>query len=239
MANNYFQFKQFTIFQDQCAMKVSTDAAVLGALASQDQPENILDIGTGTGVIALMMAQRFEKAQIKALEIDSKAFTQASENIAQSPWADQVKIEKGSFQNFSKSCSEKFDLIVSNPPYYTNHNKSKDKQRNLALHNDELPFGDLIKGVLKLLEPNKGKFWVILPPNQMKELEKIANFFELYSNAFYELRDRPSTKVLRQIKSFSFSKLTIPEPTSICIKDEDFSYSQAYKHLLKDFLTIF
>lgn len=239
MPNNYFQFKQFTIYQDQCAMKVSTDAAVLGALANQSQPENILDIGTGTGVIALMLAQRFEKAPIKALEIDSKAFTQASENIAQSPWSDQVKIKKGSFQDFSMSETEKFDLIVSNPPYYTNHNKSKDKQRNLALHNDELPFGDLIKGVIKLLNPEKGKFWVILPPNQMKELEKIALFFQLNPQEFFELRDRPSTKALRHIKSFSFNNSLQQEPITICIKDEDFNYTPEYRNLLKDFLLIF
>ncbi|WP_186757698.1 tRNA1(Val) (adenine(37)-N6)-methyltransferase [Echinicola salinicaeni] len=239
MANNYFQFKQFTIYQDQCAMKVSTDAAVLGALAHQSQPNNILDIGCGTGVIALMLAQRFKKAQIKALEIDAKAFIQADQNIKTSPWSDRVNIEQGSFQDFSKSEIGKFELIVSNPPYYTNHNKSKNDQRNLALHNDQLPFGDLIKGVIRLLDPQKGQFWVILPPNQMKELEKIAVFFNLSPEKFYALKDRSSTKILRHIKSYSFNKSSVKDPITICIKDENFNYTPEYKSLLKDFLMIF
>ncbi|GAB3648123.1 methyltransferase [Echinicola sediminis] len=239
MANSYFQFKQFTIHQEHCAMKVSTDAVIIGALAHQNQPGKILDIGTGTGVITLMLAQRFEGATIQAVEIDEAAALQAGRNISNSPWKDRINIFNQRFQDFIQDNQERFPLIVSNPPYFPKHNKSKDAQRNLALHNDGLPFGDLIKGIVKLLDREKGKFWVILPPQQMRELEKIARFFELYPQDSYELKDRPSTKVLREIKAFSFHKTEAPHSTSICIKNDDFSFSEVYQQLLKDFLLIF
>jgi len=239
MANTYFQFKQFTIHQENCAMKVSTDAVVLGALATAENTDRILDIGAGTGVISLMLAQRFSTAKIDSVEIDQFAAKQAKENVAKSPWKERVQIHLKRFQNFAPSPSGQYPLIVSNPPYFTNHNKSLDQQRNLALHNDALSFGDLIKGVVKLLDKEKGKFWVILPPQQMKELEKVARFFHLYPAAFFELKDRSSTRVLRQIKAYSFLPSSSPEITILRIKNEDFSYSEEYRQLMKDFLLAF
>ncbi|MBD8488079.1 methyltransferase [Echinicola sp. CAU 1574] len=239
MPNSYFQFKQFTIHQENCAMKVSTDAVILGALVNEAFPTQILDIGTGTGVISLMLAQRFQEAKILGLEIDQPTFEQANENKNNSPFKDQIEIHHLSFQEFSKKNAKNFPLIVSNPPYFPNHNKSKNDQRNKALHNDELSFGDLIKGVVKLLDKNLGAFWVILPPRQMDDLERIAAFFGLYPKDFFELRDRPSTKVLRHVKSFTFTQSQKPIPSLITIKNNDSSYSKVYKDLLKDFLLIF
>lgn len=239
MANTYFQFKQFTINQEHCAMKVSTDAVVLGALATAKNTDRILDIGAGTGVISLMLAQRFPSAKIDSVEIDELAAKQAKENVTESPWKERVRIYLNRFQDFVPSSSGQYSLIVSNPPYFTNHNKSKDEQRNLALHNDELPFGDLIKGVVKLLNRDKGKFWVILPPQQMKELDKIARFFHLYPSVFFALKDRSSTRELRQIKAYSFSPSNPPEITILHIRNEDFSYSEEYCRLMKDFLLAF
>lgn len=221
MANTYFQFKQFTIHQDHCAMKVSTDAVVLGALAKHASPNSILDIGSGTGVITLMLAQRFPEATVQGIELDEAAASQSRRNVQKSPWPGRVEIKCMRFQAFEKESTENYPLIVSNPPYFPKHHKSADLQRNLALHNDELSFGDLIKGVVKRLDKNGGFFWVILPPQQMKELDKIARFFGLHAQEWYELKDRPSTKTLRHIKSFSFNAKPSPEMNTICIKNEE------------------
>src|SRR5690554_2397329 len=171
MPNSYFQFKQFIIHQDNCGMKITTDAVVLGALASHELAGRVLDIGTGTGVIALMLAQRFPESLIQGIEIDQHAFVQAKENVALSPWKDRIKLFPQSFQEFLAVKPEPFDLIVSNPPYFPDHIKSKDHQRNLALHNDALPFQDLVNGVASLLASN-GLFWIILPESQMQDLAK-------------------------------------------------------------------
>src|SRR5690606_4673105 len=139
MPNTYFKFKQFIIHQGDCGMKVSTDEMVLGAMASHSKAGRILDIGTGTGLIALMLAQRFPTAAVEGIEIDKDAYLQASDNLALSPWKDRVSVVHQSFQEFAKVERKRFDLIVSNPPYFPAHLKSGDLKRNLALHNDALP----------------------------------------------------------------------------------------------------
>ncbi|MFT5773225.1 MAG: tRNA1Val (adenine37-N6)-methyltransferase, partial [Algoriphagus sp.] len=123
MGNSWFQFQQFRINQDRCAMKISTDAVLLGALAEADEPKHILDIGTGTGVIALMLAQRFSEAKIVAVELDEQAAMQAGENFEHSRFSEQLSISHAAIQDFS--VSNKFDLIVSNPPYFTAHLKGQ------------------------------------------------------------------------------------------------------------------
>ncbi len=237
MANSYFQFKKFMIHQENCGMKVSTDAMVLGALASHDKMDSILDVGTGTGVVALMLAQRFTSSEIHAVEIDKAAYDQASANIADSPWKSRITPYHHPFQDFANQSADFFDLIVSNPPYFPAHLQSKDQQRNLALHNDALPFDDLLKGVAKLLVP-QGKFWVILPERQMQDLEIIASHFDLYANESVELRDRPSAQVLRVIQSFSFQAVKTKRKT-LCIREADLSFSADYRKLLADFLLAF
>ena len=237
MANSYFQFKQFMVHQDLCGMKVSTDAAVLGALASHKNAKNILDVGTGTGVIALMLAQRFREAGIHGVEIDEDAFRQAYNNIANSPWKERIGLSHQSFQGFSDNSSNCFDLIVSNPPYFPAHIKSKDHQRNLALHNDALPFQDLVDGVASLLAP-KGLFWVILPDRQMQDLEKLATTKRLFPHRRVLIRNHPTASVLRVIQAFSFL-MNEPTEDTLTIRDQDRNYSEAYKELLKDFLLDF
>lgn len=239
MGRGYFEFKQFTVHQDQCAMKVNTDGVILAALVENSCTDTCLDIGTGTGLIALMMAQRFSQAKITAVEIDGSAAKQASENFANSPWSGRLELTNSSFQEFKESEQNRYDLIVSNPPYFPDHNKSTDSQRNLALHNDALSFGDLVKGVAKLLKP-EGAFWLILPPRQMQDLEKIANFFDLFSTAEFLLSDRPETKVLRSIRRFEVREAPCDhQPQAISIKNTDHSYSEFYARVLKDFLLIF
>ena len=237
MPNTYFQFKQFIIHQNNCGMKISTDAVILGALASHEMAERILDIGTGTGVIALMLAQRFPESMVNGVEIDKDAFVQAKENVALSPWKDSITLSHQSFQDYSAAKPGSFDLIVSNPPYFPAHIKSKDHQRNLALHNDALSFQDLVNGVAWLLAP-KGQFWVILPERQMRDLEKLAMDKGLFLRKKVVIRNHPEARVLRVVQAFSFL-VQAPMETNLCIRDQDRNYSEVYKGLLKDFLLEF
>lgn len=234
MANSWFQFQQFRVQQDRCAMKISTDAVLLGSLAQCPSPKQILDIGTGTGVIALMLAQRFPKAQITALEIDPEAATQAAENFKESPFAERLHLIPTALQDFSADPS--FDLIVSNPPYFPDHLKSSDPKRNLALHTDGLPFETLLSQACQLLTPS-GQFWGILPPRQMWDFCKLAEEVLLFSNFKIQVQDSASKPVHREIVSFSKTKNLPPIPTRVCcLKNEDGTYTDDYQQLISGFL---
>ncbi|MDP2113785.1 MAG: methyltransferase, partial [Bacteroidota bacterium] len=160
--NNYFQFKQFRIIQDKSAMKVGVDGVLLGVWANVSGAKRILDIGTGTGLIALMMAQRNADARIDAVEIEPDAFQEAVYNIQQSPWNERIQIELCSFQEFAGKAGLKYDLIVSNPPYFTNGHKAPLENRATARHSDSLSLGDLISGAIGLLNET-GKIALVLP----------------------------------------------------------------------------
>ncbi len=235
MANSWFQFQQFRINQDRCAMKISTDSVLMGGLAFGEKPQTILDIGTGTGVIALMVAQRFPESQITAVELDDLAADQAKNNFSESPFADRLVIWEGDFQSFFSE--HKFDLIVSNPPYFPDHLKSKDEQRNKALHTDALSFKDLISNVSKLLD-SKGSFWVILPPRQMLDFVRISQEFALFPKRKYSVLDKPGKRVLREIVCFSFQKTEVEE-VQIFIKNEDGSPHLTYRNIVNGFLLEF
>ncbi len=169
-----FQFKQFTIHQDHCAMKVGTDGVLLGAWAPNHNATHILDIGTGTGLIALMLAQRTSKqnTSIHALEIDENAAQQAAENIAASPFHNRVTISHEDIVNHTPH--HPYSHIVCNPPFFINSLKCSDNQRNTARHTDTLSFGTLIQQSLKLLTPN-GSLSVIIPFDSSAEFVKTAN----------------------------------------------------------------
>ena len=234
MANSWFQFQQFRIQQERCAMKISTDAVLLGSLAQNPSPSQILDIGTGTGVIALMMAQRFPEAQVTALEIDPAAATQADENFKESPFAERLKLIPSSLQEFSTDWS--FDLIVSNPPYFPDHLKSSDPKRNLALHTDSLSFEALLHHASQLLSPS-GQFWVILPPRQMGDFCKLAEEALLFPNSKIQIQDNVSKPVHREIVSFSKTKGLHSILTRVCyLKNEDGTYTDDYQQLISGFL---
>lgn len=232
-----FRFKQFQIHHDRCAMKVGTDGVLLGAVAGTGSPSRILDVGTGTGLVALMLAQRFPTARIEAVEIDEAAFLQAKENVEESPWGDRLHVWHTSFQDFAKACEERFDLIASNPPYFPNHLLSVDQKRNLALHQERLDFDALAAGVTKLIAET-GVFWVILPPIQMVSLESELRKRGLFPFFLLEICDQPQKKSHRRIQGFSFSDRGF-ESRIISIKDTEGIYSKEYSDLLRDFLTIF
>lgn len=232
MGNSWFQFQQFRIDQDRCAMKISTDAILLGALANAEKPNQILDIGTGTGVIALMLAQRFAEAKVTAVELDSDAASQAQENISQSPFASRMNLCQGRIQDFSPG--EKFDLIVSNPPYFPDHLKSSDSKRNQALHTDSLSFEELIDRVLALLNPD-GKFWLILPPRQMEDFADLAKKSDLKDFRRISVRDRADKSIFRVVAAFSKVEKS-SDAQELILKDSSGNYTSAYKNLLSGFL---
>lgn len=175
MANDFFRFKRFIIYQGRCAMKVGTDGTLLGAWARGGK--QILDIGTGTGLIALMMAQRFPNAQISGVEIDEQAFGQALENVAASPFADRIAVIH---QDFCQGIGgQQFDAIVSNPPFFDQALESPDVQRTAARHTSSLSYRELMTGAYNLLSED-GHFSVVIPADHRLKLETeayLAGFF--------------------------------------------------------------
>lgn len=195
MQEEYFRFKQFSVIQDHVSMKVGTDAVLLGAWAEADSPQNILDIGTGTGIIALMMAQKFS-ADVHAIDIDADSSRLASRNFEASPWRDRMFAYHTSLQDFASSTSQKFDLIVSNPPYFGHHKEVSPTARYIARHADLLPDHDLAEGISRLLLPG-GSCCLILPPQHARVFLKNARPFGLFPEHITHVRTLPEKPVKR------------------------------------------
>ena len=229
-----FQFKQFTIQQDQCAMKVGTDGVLLGAWA--DGGQRILDIGTGTGLVALMMAQRFPTAKVVAVEVDKDAYCQASANVANSPFKSQVETCHDSIQHFASHRTDlnPFDSIVCNPPFFENSLKNADTKSSLARHNDQLSWTDLAESVDNLLSSD-GTFSVILPIDGYERL--IEN---LYIKGFKECR---SCKILtkegkpckRILAAFTKDLARSPSTEQQTLLTPDGQRTEWYELLTKNF----
>lgn len=237
MANDYFKFKQFTICQNKCAMKVGTDGVLLGAWANCESAENILDIGTGTGLLALMLAQRSD-AFIDAVEIDEIACKQAQENVEKSVWSDRIIILNKSFQDFYKKTTTKYDLIVSNPPYFQNSLFASDSKRTDARHNSNLEFEDIIIGASDILKEN-GKLNLILPYLEgtmfiLKAAEK-----GLYCVRQTKVLPNPDREPKRLLLEFMKIKKPLVEQEIIIELNKRHEYSDAYKNLTKDFYLAF
>jgi tRNA1Val (adenine37-N6)-methyltransferase len=178
MSNPYFAFKQFTINHDKCAMKVGTDGVLLGAWVNVNGAERILDVGTGSGLIAIMMAQRSE-AVIDAVEIDEKACRQAMENVANCPWEERINVYCDSFQHFAASTAFRYDLVVSNPPFFRDSLKSPIKARSHARHDEKLSYESLIFYTSQLLTVD-GRLVLIIPANEVDHIKETAWFYSLF-----------------------------------------------------------
>lgn len=238
MSNQVFAFKQFTLKQDKCAMKVGTDAVLLGAWANTEQATSILDIGTGTGIIALMLAQK-SKASIDAIDIDQNAFIQAQENISISNWADRIKAYHISLQHFMLTANKKYDLIISNPPYFADCSKALDQERTTARHTDLLTFEELLDGVLELLE-NHGKFNVILPCKEGILFRDMAETKKLFLSKLTRIRTKADkTTEKRFLMEFEFQRNTFSENTITIEQDSRHHYTNEYKELTKDYYLAF
>lgn len=232
MRNNYFQFKQFTIHQTRAAMKVGTDAALLGTLAAGGS--RILDVGAGTGIISLMMAQRFPEAEITAVEIDENAYLDADDNFRESPFADRLTLHKTSFQEFAQQPIS-YDCIVSNPPYFDESLENPDEGRTKARHTSSLSFHDLIGGAYRMLE-NGGVFSVCIPPEVLKKFSAEALIVGFSLREIYGIRSvprKPNPK--RYVLVYQKGVLCEPKEYFYCMQNADGSRSEWYQELMKDF----
>lgn len=234
MKKTGFQFKQFSVYQDRCAMKVGTDGVLLGAWVNVDNAKNTLDIGTGTGLIALMMAQRSVSSLITAIEIDSEAACQATENVLNSPWKDRIEVVNADLLDFN--CSKRYDVIVSNPPYFSQSLQSPDKQRTLARHNDHLTYSALIQKVATLLSEN-GRFSVIIPYDHKDEFIQLASQSRLYLQRIVAVKTTPTSVFRRVLLEFSFVESIVEQlkVEELLIERERHQYSTEYINLTKDF----
>ena len=234
MKKSGFQFKQFSVYQDRCAMKVGTDGVLLGAWVNVDNAKNTLDIGTGTGLIALMMAQRSVSSLITAIEIDSEAACQATENVLNSPWKDRIEVVNADLLDFN--CSKRYDVIVSNPPYFSQSLQSPDKQRTLARHNDHLTYSALIQKVATLLSEN-GRFSVIIPYDHKDEFIQLASQSRLYLQRIVAVKTTPTSVFRRVLLEFSFVESIVEQlkVEELLIERERHQYSTEYINLTKDF----
>lgn len=233
MANDYFKFKQFTIYQNKCAMKVGTDGVLLGAWVDIKNAAKVLDIGTGTGLIALMLAQR-SNAIIDAVEIDTNACMQAQENVNQSAWADRINIIHQSFQDFLKETETKYDLIVSNPPYFQNSLTAPRENRAKARHNTELQLTDILNGTLSCLS-ELGTLSLILPYVEGNLFIAKAAEQGLYCVRKTNVLHKPGRKPKRLLLEFKKIKKPFTEQQLIVELNKRHEYSDDYKNLTKDF----
>jgi len=234
LMNKPFHFKQFTIHQDKCTMKVGTDGALLGAWTSiKNNPNSILDIGTGTGLIALQLAQRSNASTIDALEIDNNAFEQAVENFENSDWGDCLFCYHASLQEFTQEVDEQYDLIVTNPPFYNDEFETNNKARNTARFTSSLSFEDLLSSVSKLLSEN-GTFSVIIPFKEEEKFIAIADKHLLFPNRICRVKGNPLSEIKRSLLEFSFRKSEI-RIENLTIEIERHQFTVKYIELVKDF----
>lgn len=232
-----FKFKEFTIHQDKTAMKVGTDGVLLGAWCSvADYPDTILDIGAGTGVISLMIAQRTDAMTIDAVEVDENAYEQTVANFEESDWGDRLYCYNATFNEFADEIAEEeetYDLIVSNPPFYTDDFETEDAARNKARFTSSLSFEELITGVVKILSEN-GKFCVVIPFKEEESFINLAKENSLFLNRVCRVQGNATSAIKRSLLEFSFHSTAIREE-SLIIEIERHLYTQDYIDLTKDF----
>ena len=234
-----FRFKQFTVDQSGCAMKINTDGVLLGALTQTDYPESILDIGTGTGVIALMLAQRFTQAHIDAVEIDQQAANTAERNFARSAFAERLSIYPLDFEAFfARHPEKKYDLIVSNPPFYINSLKSPKAGKELAKHADDGFFDKMIVKVSWQLAVD-GLLCLILPPDTAELVKGIAEKAKLYPQIIVRIRSFEDSQPHRLIVYFGFKKPDDIGYDEFVIYKSAGNYSEDYAKLLKPYFIVF
>jgi tRNA1Val (adenine37-N6)-methyltransferase len=237
MKKSIFQFKQFSIIQEKSAQKVGTDGVLLGALAKGEQATSILDVGTGTGLIAIMLAQRFT-ATIEAVEIDLEAASEAAENAKNCPWNNRIRIIHSSFQEFANNCGITYQLIVSNPPYFQNSLKSENSIKNLARHNDSLTTTELLEGIKKLLS-HDGIFQIIVPSENYTAVLAEALSVGLFCNERVWIKPTPEKNPKRVVLAFSWVQNEVNEYSLVIEQGGRHQYSEEYKRLTNGFYLAF
>ncbi len=228
-----FRFRQFSVSDEKSAMKVNTDAILLGAWVDTAGAESILDIGTGSGIIALMLAQR-SGATINAIDIDKDSFEQAKDNFQNSAWSNRLNAIHTSLQEYVKNSSEKYDLIVSNPPFFSNSLKSPSHSKTLSKHDDTLMHKELLAGVQKLLNPG-GRFCVILPYSEISRFKEQALIENLYCLKQFNIIPKRGKKTHRAILELIQTRTGDFAESILTIRNTDNSFTKAYIDLTKDF----
>ena len=240
MSQQPFQFKKFKVHQDRCAMKVGTDGVLLGAWSSiEHEPKSILDIGAGTGVIALQLAQRSSASTIDAIEIDDQAHEQCTHNFENSDWADRLFCYHASVQEFASEMEHKYDLIVSNPPFFKApksidaQTQNTSQERAVARFTDTLPFKHLVVCAAHLLSQN-GVFCTILPHKEADSFIEIAAQNKLFISKICTIRGIKTSKIKRCMLAFSLHQ-SKPKTQELIIEVSRHNYTQDYKNLVRDF----
>lgn len=237
MANDYFQFKEFRVEQGNTAMKVCTDSCIFGAYVQPTTAtRQVLDIGTGTGLLSLMLAQQGNQFNITALEIDEAAYLQAQQNVAASPWAPRINVLHQAVQNFVSQASPTYDLIITNPPFFENHLKTKHLSQNRALHSEDLSFDELLTATDQLLAP-QGTLAVLLPVYQMEVFVHKALAYGLHTHQTLRIHNHPKKLDFRMVCHFRRKAVANEE----VIRDELFirnahnEYTPEFVDLLKPY----
>jgi len=234
MANTYFQFKQFRVEQDQCAMKVCTDSCVFGAYIAVTGAQRVLDIGAGTGLLSLMVAQR-STASVDAVEINPEAQAQARENFAGSPWADRLLLHPLPLQQFAAQQHQPYDVILSNPPFFLASLKSDTAARNTAKHTGDLRFDDILQFAQQHLAA-AGKLYLLLPPPEATYFQKAAEAYGLHLTETVEVYTAVHGKCIRHIQTFAFAPVDAPPTSQFYIREADkVTYTPEFVALLQPY----
>ena len=229
-----FHFKQFTVNQDRTAMQVGTDGVLLGAwVPLKNEPQSILDIGTGTGVIALMLAQRCDAQTIDALELDDDAYEQAAENFEDSPWGDRLFCYHAHLYEFVTEMDDTYDLVVCNPPFFENGRTTGNNARDQARFEEAMPFELLVSAAAKLLNP-EGVFSVILPSSRKSEFVNLATQAELFAFKITAVKGTPQSELKRVLIAFSRAPKELTQDELI-IENARHDYTEDYIALVKHF----
>lgn len=232
MPNNWFRFKQFLIRQERSAMKVGTDGVLLGAWAKANDPQHILDIGTGTGLIALMMAQRFADASIDAIEIDPDSAREADDNVSASPWSNRIKIIQADFLLWESTGP--YDLILCNPPYFKNSLVPPRAERSTARHEHSLPLSELISKSSGLLSA-AGSLAIVVPAGRLPEVEQVARASGLYLNKILQVRGTRKAPVKRVLIRLDKNSLPAEIKELVIEPEQRGVFSEEYRQLVSDF----
>jgi len=233
MGQSIFQFKQFTIIQENAAMKVCTDSCLFGALAHFPNARTVLDIGTGTGLLSLMLAQRHPQTTFTAIEIMAEAALQAKENVENSPFKNQIEVLAMDVNDYNSPTQ--FDGIICNPPFFQSNLKSPNFQRNHALHDESLSLEALANHINRLLVRETGTCWILLPEYEQSLLAKLFLTYGLYPIENILVHNTAGGKVIRVISKYTFQNTEVQQRPMIIKDAASNTYSAEFHELLKDY----
>jgi tRNA1Val (adenine37-N6)-methyltransferase len=229
-----FNFKQFSMTHHRSTMKIGTDAVLLSAWVNINNINNVLDIGTGSGIIALLLASRQKDCYIDAVELDKMSAIEAGENFKNSPYANRLKIINEDFKNFNKSCNKQYDLIISNPPFFINDLRSENSKRKNARHSDSLNYNDLIEGAKKLMLKN-GRFCVVLPYYESKKFIETAKENGLTISRELLIFPKPCKEPNRINIEFQLNKTEKTIHEKFILREENGKFTEQYIKLLGNY----